>query len=85
MGEVPLDEVKRVLKPVTGAEGIRKRKQLRGLTKDKGCLSYTGPGRKEHQSECQKGKGVGRHEDSRQEARLVDQCQTTGRGPAAGL
>ena len=44
MGKVPLDEVKRVLKPVTGAEGIRKRKQLRGLTKDKGCLSYTEPG-----------------------------------------
>ena len=85
MGKVTLDEVKRVLKPVTGAEEIRKRKQLGGLTKDKGCMSYTGPGRKEHQSECQKGKGVGRHEDSRQEARLVDQCQTTGRGPAAGL
>ena len=48
MGKVTLDEVKRVLKPVTGAEGIRKRKQLGGLTKDTGCMSYAGPGRKEH-------------------------------------
>jgi hypothetical protein len=65
MGKVTLDEVKRVLKPVTGAEGIRKRKQLGDLTKETGGMSYTGPGRKEHQNECPKGKGVGRHEDSR--------------------
>ena len=65
MGKVTLDEVKRVLKPVTGAEGIRKRKQLGDLTKETGGMSYTGPGRKEHQNECSKGKGVGRHEDSR--------------------
>ena len=65
MGKVTLDEAKMLPKLVTGAKGIRKRKQLGGLTKDTGCMSYTGPGRKEHQSECPKGKGVGRHEDSR--------------------
>ena len=42
-------------------------------------------GGKNIKSECQKGKGVGRHEESRQEARLFGQCQTTGRGPAADL
>ena len=49
MGKVTLDEVKRVLKLVTGAKGIRKRKQLGGLTEDTGCMSYAGPGRKERQ------------------------------------
>jgi hypothetical protein len=49
MGKVTLDEAKMLPKLVTGAKGIRKRKQLGGLTKDTGCMSYAGPERKEHQ------------------------------------
>ena len=36
-------------------------------------------------SECQKGEGEGRHDESRQEASLTVQCQTTGRGSTAGF
>ena len=56
MGKVTLDEVKRVLKPVTGAEGIRKRKQLGDLTKETGGMSYTGPGRKNIKMNARRGK-----------------------------
>jgi hypothetical protein len=40
---------------------------------------------KNTKSECQKGEGEGRHDESRQEASLTVQCQTTGRGSTAGF
>jgi hypothetical protein len=51
MGKVTLVEAKMLPKLVTGAKGIRKRKQLGGLTKNTGSVFYAGLGRKEHQSE----------------------------------
>ena len=41
--------------------------------------------RRNTKSACQKGEGEGRHDESQQEASLFAECQTTGRGFAAGF
>jgi hypothetical protein len=86
MGEMTLDEAKMSPGLDAGAKRIKEGRQLEGPIKSTGSVFFLQDriGRNT-KSECQKGEGEGRHDESRQEASLTVQCQTTGRGSTAGF